>query len=80
MRPIPGRAVVVFGARDRCIAPAAFAHVSRHFRRPPAVHTLDAGHFLPTEAPDAVLAIIVQASHADPRLRGGAHDETVTDP
>lgn len=63
LRPVPGRAMVVHGARDRCIAPPAFAQLDRHFERAPTVHTLDAGHFLPTEAPDAVLAIVAQAAH-----------------
>lgn len=63
LRPIPGRAVVVHGTRDRCIAPPAFANLDRHFMQTPTVHALDAGHFLPTEAPEEVLAIITRAAH-----------------
>ena len=63
LRPVPGRVVVVHGTRDRCIAPAAFADLDRHCVQTPIVHALDAGHFLPSEAPDEVLAIILRAAH-----------------
>ena len=74
LRPIPGRAIVVHGGRDHCIAPPAFARLDRHFRRRPQVFCLDAGHFLPTEAPDEVLAIILRAAHD-----GAQDDETMTE-
>lgn len=69
LRPIPGRAVVVHGARDRCIGPDVFARLDGCFATPPTVRCLDAGHFLPIEAPTETLAI----------LRATAHDAFVTE-
>jgi pimeloyl-ACP methyl ester carboxylesterase len=63
LQPIPGHATVVYGTRDACIAPPAFARLTGCFDRPPTVCAIDAGHFLPTEAPDAVLAILRTAAH-----------------
>lgn len=63
LQPVPVPATVVYGTQDACIAPPAFADLRGCFTRPPVVHAVAAGHFLPTEAPDAVLAIVREAAH-----------------
>lgn len=68
LQPVPGQAVVIHGATDRCIGPAVFARMQGCFVTPPTVHRLAAGHFIPLEAPAETLAI----------LRAAAHDAFVT--